>query len=288
MNKKIKNVYQFLLTLLSILCLTIFCEVAIVKTFLLSSNHWVTEAENSKYINNLTQSINESIQDIGMASGIKKGGLKNVISEADVEKDFNHFVTNAFIGQTYDINKEAVGDTIRTAVEEYAKKENKPINEINQASVNQFVEQGVTLYNGKIHNPIVSTIGLRVTLINRLTNFLLLGSGIFLVVLVICLYFAGTRYKHVFIRNLAYLVTSTGLLLVSFTLFLTIKKPLAKLSVLDNSMKSWISASFQSPIIIQIIISVVFLLSGITLSIYSYKEYKKLEKRGFRRKNQAI
>ncbi|MGX4687479.1 hypothetical protein JNUCC83_11605 [Vagococcus sp. JNUCC 83] len=288
MNKKIKNIYQFLLTLLSIICLTVLCETVIVKTFLLSPNHWINSAVDSQYIKQLTTSINDSIEDVGMASGIKKDGLKDVITEKDVQTDFDQFVISAFSGKTYNIDKKVVETTVQTAVESYAKKENKPINETNQASVTQFIDQVVTEYNGKIHNPVVSAIGLRVSLVEKLSNILLLSTGIVLVILIICLYFAGNRYKHVLIRNIAYLVTTTGLLLVSFTLFLKVTKPLDSLSIIDVNMKTWIQKSLSLPMSIQVIVSVMFLALGVLLSVYSYKEYKRLEKRGFRRKFQEI
>lgn len=288
MNKTIKRVYQFLLTLLSILCLTIACEVMIAKTFLLSSNHWIKVAQESDYTKSLTNSINESIQDIGLGSGIKKDGLKNVITQDEVTKDFNQFLTNAFKGKTYDIDKKPLEESLRTAVTDYAKKENKPITEVNQSSVDQLVEKSVAIYNGKIHNKIVSTIGLRVSLIERLSNVLLIGALSVLFVLIGCLYFAGGRYRHVFVRNLAYLVSSTGLLLVSFTAILSWKKPLANLSIIDKPMKEWIAASLNLPMRAQTIISVVFLGLGVLLSVYSYKEYRRLEQRGFRRKQQEI
>ncbi|MGX6970988.1 hypothetical protein [Vagococcus bubulae] len=108
MNKTIKRVYQFLLTLLSILCLTIACEVVIARTFLLSSEHWITVAKESNYTKSLTDSINQSIQDVGMASGIKKDGLKPVVTQSEVTKDFNQFLTSAFKGQTYEIEKSVI------------------------------------------------------------------------------------------------------------------------------------------------------------------------------------
>lgn len=288
MNKTIKNIYQFLLTLLSIICLTVLCETLIVKTFLLSPNHWINSAEDSQYVKELTTSINESIQDVGMASGIKKDGLKDVIPEKDVRIDFNQFVMSAFSGKTYNINKKTIETTVQSAVESYAEKENKPINETNQTSVNQFIDKVVTEYNGKIHNPVISTIGLRVSLVERLANVLLLSSGLVLFILIICLYFAGNKYKHVFSRNIAYLVMTTGLLLGSFTLLLKINRPLDNLSVIDVNMKTWIQTSLSLPMSIQVVVSVVFLTLGVLLSVYSYKEYKRLEKRGFRRKFQEI
>ncbi|WP_270279569.1 hypothetical protein [Vagococcus bubulae] len=288
MNKTIKRVYQFLLTLLSILCLTIACEVVIARTFLLSSEHWITVAKESNYTKSLTDSINQSIQDVGMASGIKKDGLKPVVTQSEVTKDFNQFLTSAFKGQTYEIEKSVIEKKLQVAVEEYAKKENKPINEVNQESVNQFVEEGVNIYNGKVHNVMISTIGLRVSLIKKMTNILLIVSIVLLGILMLCLYFASGRYKHVFVRNVAYLVTSTGLLLVSFTMILSINNPLTHLSIIDDHMKKWITESIKLLMTVQIVVSIVFLVLGILLSLYSYKEYKKLEQRGFRRKQQTF
>lgn len=288
MNKKIKHVYQFLLTLLSVLCLLIASEILIAKPFLLSSNHWIKVAMESDYTKSLTDSINQSIQDIGMASGIKQDGLNQIISQSEVTKDFDQFITKAFKGESYEIKQDVVESRLKTAVEDYAKKENKPITAENQASVDQFITKSIEIYNGKIHNKIISTIGLRVSLIKRLTTITLIVSLIVLCLLILCLYFASGRYKHVFVRNIAYVITSTGLLLVSFTVILSMKNPLTYLSIIDDHMKVWIIESLKLPMLVQVIVSLVFLILGILLSVYSYKEYKRLEKRGFRRKQQAM
>lgn len=288
MNKKIKHVYQFLLTLLSVLCLLIASEILIAKPFLLSSNHWIKVAMESDYTKSLTDSINQSIQDIGMASGIKQDGLNQIISQSEVTKDFDQFITKAFKGESYEIKQDVVESRLKTAVEDYAKKENKPITAENQASVDQFITKSIEIYNGKIHNKIISTIGLRVSLIKRLTTITLIVSLIVLCLLILCLYFVSGRYKHVFVRNIAYVITSTGLLLVSFTVILSMKNPLTYLSIIDDHMKVWIIESLKLPMLVQVIVSLVFLILGILLSVYSYKEYKRLEKRGFRRKQQVM
>lgn len=287
MHKKIKRIYQFLLTLLSIVCLTIACETILAKTYLLSSDHWIKTSQESMYTSYLTNSINQSIQDTGLASGIKKDGLNNVISEEQVQQNLNQFVGSAFQGKAYETNNENIKKELYSAIETYAKKENMTINETNKVYVDKLVEQSVQLYDNQINNKIVSTIGLRVKLIKRLVDLLVISTSVLFFVLIVLLYFASDRYKHVFIRNLAYIITTTGLLLVSITAVITIKNPVAFVSLFDAGMKEWINTSLALPMKIQKIMSGVFLAMGILLSIYSYTEYKRLEQRGFRRKEHS-
>jgi len=284
MHKKIKRVYQFLLTLLSIICLTIACEMMITKTFLLSPTHWVKTSQESQYTNYLTNSINQSIQDIGAASGIKNDGLKNVISEEQVQENLNQFITSAFQGKAYEVTDEKIKESLYRTVEEYAKQENMIINESNQVYVDNLVNQGVQLYNSQINNKVISTIGLRVHLIQRMVRLLLLITSGMFVLLLILLYFASDRYKHVFVRNIAYIVMTTGLLLVTITILIKIKNPVGTISLLDPGMKLWVNTSLKLPMNAQSMISGAFVILGLLLSIYSYLEYKRLEKRGFRRK----
>lgn len=286
MDKALRNIYQFLITLLSIICLTVASEIVILKVFTLSSTHWLKAAQTSNYTVDLTSSINQSIQDLGSASGIKPEGLQNIISQEQVDKDFNQFLTHSFNGEAYSIKQEVIKNSLSKAVTSYAEKENLPINETNQESVTQFVDQAYQAYDSGIRNQIISVIGIRVGLLDKISSTMLKAIGILamaLIFLFILIYWIGNRYTHVFTRNLGQLFSSTSLFLFFISGMVLINQPVKAISVLDGSLKNWLEAGLRLPIILNILLGCFYLLMGVLFSVYSYKEYRKLEQRGFRR-----
>lgn len=283
MKKQIGSLYQFLLTLLAIVCLIIASQMMILKVSLLSTTHWEKTTETSGYTKALTETINQGIQDLGLASGITADGLEQVIKEEQVAQDFNHFLENTLNGAPYMVKQDDIKKGISDAITAYADKTGKAIDASNQESVNDFVNQAYHIYDRSIRNKIISTFGLRINLINQASNMVLYGSLILLAVLLLFNYLAADRYTHVFVRNLAYLFSSSSMLLLLSSYLFYRYNPIRSLSIFDDNLNNWLFEGFKQPQLLNISLCGVFLVIGIGLSIFSYKSYKQLELRGFRR-----
>ena len=283
MKKKTRSSYQFLLTLLAIISLVLFSEIFILKVSVLSTNHWIKTTTQSNYAQKLTATINRSIQDLGLGSGISAGGLKDVITEEQVTTDFDLFLENTLNATPYLVDQEAVKDSISLAIADYSKKENKPINKENKSSIDQFIDRSYQIYDQAIRNKFISIFGLRVHQIDQFILYALFGSFFLLIILLILIYTSCDGYRHVFFRNLSYLFSSSSLL-IFFTSFLVYQyNPIKTLSIFDDNLNNWLFEGLKQPQIFNLIISLIFFIVGVGLSLFSYKEYIQLEQRNFRR-----
>lgn len=285
MQQWMSKIYQYLLVLLSILCVIVASEGLLVKTLIMSPKHWLKATETSGYIESSTKSINQSIEDLGLGSGIKAGTLEEVISEEQVREDFNSFLSNALKGTPFTIDQEAVKKKLNTSISEYAKEEGQTIDKTNQESIDQFVDAAYQKYDSSIRNRVISMIGLRTSLADKLlTTVVASAFGIFLL-LIVLIYFAGKKYQHIFFRNVSHLFGATGLFLALINLVYNHNKPINDLTIFNNNMKDLINQGFQLPLIINWGLAVGYLVLGILSGVRSYNEYLNLKRRNFIKTN---
>lgn len=285
MQQWMSKIYQYLLVLLAILCLIIASEGLLVKAFIMSPSHWLKATETSSYIEKTTKSVNQSIEDLGLGSGIKAGALEEVISEEQVKADFNSFLSNALKGTPFTIDQEAVKKQLNTSISAYAKKEGQTINKTNQESINQFVEAAYQKYDSGIRNRVISMIGLRTSLVDKLLT-IVMGSafGIFLLLLLL-MYLAGEKYQHIFFRNLSHLLGATSLLIALINVLYNYYQPLKDLTIFDSSMKDLIHQGLGMPIMINWGLAASCLILSILSGFHSYNEYLKIKRRRFIKNN---
>ena len=285
MRDFMSKTYQFMLVLLSIVCLVIASESIILKTLVLSPGHWLKVTTESDYVAETTDSINQSISDLGLGSGIKEGGLDSVITKEQVEEDFTSFLSNALVGTPFTIDQDNIKAQINDAVEDYAKEEDHTMNKKNQASVDQFVEAAYQKYDRGIRNRLISMVGLRTSMVDKLlTTVITVFLGLLLVLLLL-IYLVERRYVHIFFRNVSHLLATSSLLLVAINLIYYIKEPLKDLTVLNEGLKTLVSDGLKLPLLINWGLAIIFLLSSVAIGVASYSQYSKLKKKSFRRKN---
>lgn len=108
-----------------------------------SSEYLIKTAEEINYYEETAQNINQSFQDIGMASGISKDGLEQVISKDQVKKDFDGFINASFKGKAYEVNRKEIENEVNQAVQSYAKKTNKKITQENEQAISFFSRKNI-------------------------------------------------------------------------------------------------------------------------------------------------
>lgn len=285
MQNIMSKMYQFMLVLLLTLCIIIVSQGLIMKFFVLSPNHWLKITAKSNFVEETTKSINQSIEDLGLGSGIQAGGLAEAISEEQVQKDFDGFLSNALKGTPFVINQGQIKQQLETAIIEYAKKEGQEINKENQVYIDGFVDAAYQKYDSGIRNQIISMVGLRTNMLDKLLT-VVIGSALgMILVLLILLFLAERRYKHIFYRNLSHLCGSVGLLVFSINGMYYYTEPLKNLTIFSRSMKILIMDGLQLPLTINWIQSFIFILLGVGLGFLSYNEYLNIKRVDFLKKN---
>lgn len=286
LQKKFSALYQGLLTIIMIMVLFLFSFLILTRQTITSSDYLINTADKVKYYDETTTQINQAIQDLGMASGINKDGLKNAISSEQVEKDFTQFIQHSFSGDGYKTDEKPIKDSVRKAIDNYAKKENKVIDQNNKQSIEFFLDKSYEIYDSNIRLPLVPTIGLKAERF-RHQIFKLLGIlGIIFIVLLILLYFASHKHKHVLLRFLAYANLSTGFLYIFLAIILKFFNPINRIGLSQKNLFDLVTSFINGMLPMTVGIMLIFIVVGLILAFVSIRIRSNLIDKSERRERE--
>lgn len=248
-----------------------------------SSEYLIKTAEEINYYEETAQNINQSFQDIGMASGISKDGLEQVISKDQVKKDFDGFINASFKGKAYEVNRKEIENEVNQAVQSYAKKTNKKITQENEQAISFFLEKTSESYDQALRLPLVPTIGLRVAQFKNQIVKLIIGLLLVLTLLMGLQYFASKRRLHIMLRFVAYANLSTGLLYFLSAIVLKYFNPVHRLSLTDKNLFDLVTTYVTGTFSWLLVLGLIFIVIGSIFAILSNSIRTRLIKKSRRR-----
>lgn len=269
---------RLLLAFLSSIFLFGFLILLTLKLTLFSEGYIEKQAAKADYYSQLTEEVNQQIENNALGSNIPSGVLAQSVSEELVKKDVQSYFKAMYEnGYKYEIADEAeLKESIIQKIKNYASENQIEIAAETQASITSLAEKSVEIYKGYIELPFLISFGRRVTAYESTVLIFMLVCGILFAILSFSLYSSLRGYFHRLLRYWEYIFVGSGLMLVVLPSIIFLRKDLKKIGIQSKAMYDFIQNYLASFLRLFILIGSISIAIGILCAIMGELKRKKL------------
>ncbi|WP_207696767.1 hypothetical protein DOK67_0003236 [Enterococcus sp. DIV0212c] len=269
---------RFFIAFLSSVFLFAFLILLTLRVTLFSESYIAKQAAKADYYSELTEEINQQVENSALGSNIPEGVLKQSISKESVTADVNTYFEAMYnSGSKYAIsNQQKTHDAVSQAITDYMKEKNIQATPESELAVNGLAEQAVTIYKGYIELPFLVSYGRKVMNYKSKLVIFMVVCGVLWALLSLSLYSSLRGYFHRLLRYWAYICVGSGLMMSVVPAFILLQGFLKKLGIQSKAMYDFIQTYLSSFLWLFIIIGIVSIIVGIICGILSEIKRKQL------------
>lgn len=240
----LKTGARFFIAFLSSVFLVCFLILFTFKITLFDDKYIEKQAVKTNYYQQLTDEINQQIEDSLLGSNIPKGVMSNVVTEKDVKKDVNQYFKAIYNKkESYEIsNTSIIHANASKLIKNYIEKNNvETVEDINQ-TVDNISNQVISIYTGYIDLPFLLSYGQKMLNYESTLFLFMVVCIVLFLVMSIALYTSLKGYVHRLMRYWAYIFAGGGLMLVLFPAYILYRGIFDKLAIQSKAMYDFIHA----------------------------------------------
>lgn len=240
----LKTGARFFISFLASVFLVCFLILFTFKITLFDDKYIEKQAVKTDYYQQLTNEINQQIENSLLGSNIPKGITSQVVTEKEVKEDVNNYFQAIYNKKEgYEIsNTSTIHNNASNLIKKYIEENNiETVEDIDQ-TVNNISNQVTSIYTGYIDLPFLVSYGQKMlNYESTLFLFMVVCILIFLA-MSIALYTSLKGYIHRLMRHWSYIFAGSGLMLILFPAYVIYKGIFDKLAIQSKAMYDFIHA----------------------------------------------
>ena len=276
---KIKIILGYLFGFLAsffIACLTI---LLILNGTVFNKSYVTKRLEKNNYYENVQKEIIDDMKAYMISSGLSEEILNNLVSDKEIRKDTNNFLTSIYKGETYKFSDENIRARLLENIDAYLNKHNLSIT--NQKMLDEFVDDIVQFYDDEIQlygytNQVVS----KFYKISIIIDKAIIVLGILSVVSIIVLLLL--RFEYIYS-----VVSASGLILLFISFIIRIKIDINNIYIISNTFSTVLIDLLKSIIKLNNIIGFLLFIFGMILALIHiiFQKKEKISKKVLKKNN---
>lgn len=247
-KKKQKHFSEVFLSFLCSLFLFILLVLVVIKLTLMSSTFALQQAEKSNFYDELTESVNEKLVDLGLGSGIASDDvLKSFVKEANVRTDMSSFIKTAYLGETYNVPEGTFKTDIKQRLQDYAQSNNLQIAEENgKSALDTFADDAFSIYTETVTIPLLPLLGKKIVAVETYLMIAIIVFASLLLIFIIILSYLSNHWFHRVLRYLGTAGLGTSLMLIVAPLLVLKSKQIDNLAITYAPLYNYASTFVHS------------------------------------------
>ena len=217
-------------------------------------------AVKSDYYTALTKQVTVQIQDIGLGSGIPQDVLEEVVDVKQVQRDFESYSYQAYMGNALTIEQAPFLEQISGLIYDYGATKGQKLTPENVQGVKLFSEKSYDVYSDFINLPYLPAVGQRIQAFasNLVLLQVILGVSVLLMLMLIVYLLHG--WWHRLLRYMAYIFSGSGLMLIVLPALILWSGIIKRVSIASPPLYKLITTYLSSSLLVLIYVGGAFLL----------------------------
>lgn len=240
-NKVLRRVICFFFSfILSISLFVISMAVAMQSSFL-NKDFLLNQLSISGYHVKAADYTKSSISQLAFVGGVPSDIFDDIVTPERVKTDIYNIFDYAYDGKQYSINSEELKSEFLEAVKNYASENNIEITEDTDKNITQLAQLCTETYMDCINIAGMNTV---IGALKQPVSFmgLAIGAASVIAVISIIMLFLVNKYKHKFLRYIAYAISGNFLMMLIVPGYFFITKPYANLNISPDYLHSFINS----------------------------------------------
>lgn len=234
MNRKVKNILRYVLSVILTLCIISLVTVNILKSTILDKNYLLHKLETTAYYFKTYEYIKDNFKNHIQQSGLDESILDELISQEKVESDTNKIITNMYNNVHEEISTDDIKEKLTAKIDEQTR--GMLITTEQKQEINKFIDDICNEYLlGIAHfdteKEIYSTFDKINNIVEILNKVGLVGTAVSIILLIIiCL----NRIYKLFVFSGISLFAS-GLFFIIVNIFVNVKVNIQTITILNGA-----------------------------------------------------
>ena len=283
-NTVLRRVICFFFSFILSFSLFVLSIAITMQSSVLSKDFLINQLSISGYHLKAADYTKNSISDLAFAGGVPSDVFDEIVTPERVKTDIYNIFEYAYDGKQYSIDSEKLNSEFLEAIKNYASENNIEITAETETNISHLADLCTQSYLDCINIAGINTV---IGALRQTAKFMgfAIGGSILIALISIIMLFLINKYKHKFLRYIAYALSGNFLMMTVIPGLLLLTKPYVNLNISPDYLHSFINSFLDDTLKMMLVGAAVTAVLYIIVLVLVGHFKKRAIKKGYKERN---